>query len=108
MPYGMTPHGLNTDAFYTTLWNILDCPALCFPTTSVNTDEDVHALPSREFYNHEDQAIHKLYGNKLFRDAPIGLQLVGRSMEEEAVIAMTEVVEMALEKYVEKTGCNVY
>ena len=49
-----------SDAFYTTLWNILDCPALCFPATSVNTDEDLHALPSREFYNHEDQAIHEL------------------------------------------------
>jgi len=28
-------------------------------------------------------------------------------MEEEAVIAMTEVVEVALEQYIEKTGYNV-
>src|ERR1700761_7040906 len=49
-----------SDAFYTTLWNILDYPALCFPATSVDADEDLHALPNREFYNHEDQAIHNL------------------------------------------------
>jgi hypothetical protein len=34
----------------------------------------------------------------IFKDAPVGLQLVGRSHEEEAVLAMTEVVENALKR----------
>ena len=46
-------------------------------------------------------------GNELFRDAPIGLQLVGRTMEEEAVIAMAQVVEVALEQYIDKTGHDI-
>lgn len=29
-------------------------------------------------------------------NAPVGLQLVGRTLEEEAVIAMTEIVDAAL------------
>jgi amidase len=33
---------------------------------------------------------------KRFENAPIGLQVVGRTLEEEAVIAMTEIVAGAL------------
>lgn len=34
----------------------------------------------------------------VWRNAPIALQLVGRSLEEEAVIGMTEIVAAALKK----------
>lgn len=34
----------------------------------------------------------------IFKDAPVGLQLVGRTHEEEAVLAMTGVVENALKR----------
>ena len=33
---------------------------------------------------------------ELFHGLPIGLQLVGRTLEEEAVIAMAEIVDRAL------------
>ena len=33
---------------------------------------------------------------ELFHGLPIGLQLAGRTLEEEAVIAMTEIVDRAL------------
>ena len=33
-----------------------------------------------------------------FKGAPVGLQLVGRTLEEEAVIAMTEIVDAALKE----------
>lgn len=33
---------------------------------------------------------------EVFRDAPVCLQLVGRTLEEEGVIAMTEIVDAAL------------
>lgn len=35
----------------------------------------------------------------LFKDAPVGLQLVGRTQEEEGVLGMTEVVDRALKEY---------
>ena len=36
---------------------------------------------------------------ELFHGLPIGLQLIGRTQEEEAVIAMTEVVDKALRSF---------
>lgn len=33
---------------------------------------------------------------EVFQNAPVGLQVVGRTLEEEAVIAMTEIVDGAL------------
>lgn len=39
---------------------------------------------------------------ELFADAPVGLQLMGRPQEEEAVIAMTEIVDDALKSYKSK------
>lgn len=33
---------------------------------------------------------------EVFQDAPVCLQLVGRTLEEEGVIAMTEIVDAAL------------
>ena len=36
---------------------------------------------------------------ELFHGLPVGLQLIGRTQEEEAVIAMTEVVDKALQAY---------
>ena len=38
---------------------------------------------------------------ELFHGLPIGLQLVGRTLEEEAVIAMTEIVDRALKNFKE-------
>jgi len=96
VPYGMTPHGLNTDAFYTTLWNVLDYPCVAFPATKVDLELDKHIEERKEFYNHEDEAIHKLYDTELFQDSPIGLQVTCRTQEEEATLAMAKIVENAL------------
>jgi amidase len=40
----------------------------------------------------------------LFAGCPVGLQLIGRSQEEEAVIAMTEIVDKALKVYKVKSA----
>jgi amidase len=36
---------------------------------------------------------------ELFPGTPVGLQLMGRTLEEEAVIGMTEIVDNALQKF---------
>ncbi|GLB42408.1 putative amidase [Lyophyllum shimeji] len=93
--YTAVPHGLNTDSFYTTLCNALDYACTVFPVTFVDPKLD-RPLPPHKFHNHEDEAIHQLYSTDLFAGCPVGLQLIGRSQEEEAVIAMTEIVDNAL------------
>lgn len=36
---------------------------------------------------------------ELFHGTPIGLQLIGRTLEEEGVLAMTEIVDNALKAF---------
>ncbi|KAI0706224.1 general amidase [Cytidiella melzeri] len=92
------PHGTNSDAFYTTLCNALDLACTGFPVMFSDKELDKR-LPPHNFRNHEDEAIYNLYDAELFHNLPVGLQLIGRTQEEEAVIAMTEVVDKALKAY---------
>lgn len=121
MPIAQT-HGTDTialsssDAFYTTLCNAMDYTTSVFPVTFVDPKLD-QPHPPHDFHNHEDEAIYKLCmprilhcrlcleelttptdAPELFPGIPVGLQLIGKSQEEEAVIAMTEVVDAALSK----------
>ncbi|KAF8996912.1 amidase signature domain-containing protein [Cyathus striatus] len=100
VPYTAVPHGLNYDAFYTTLCNALDYTTSVFPVTHVDPSLDVPHEP-HEFYNYEDELIFKLYNTDLFKGCPVGLQLIGRTLEEEAVLRMTEIVEDAVGKWKE-------
>ncbi|KAG9314391.1 hypothetical protein JVU11DRAFT_5188 [Chiua virens] len=80
---------------YTTVWNALDYPASTFPVTLVDPSIDVKQ-PRESFIDAFDRAIHEMYDPEVFQDLPICLQLVGRTLEEEVVIAMTEIVDAAL------------
>jgi len=95
--YAAVPHGLNTDSFYTTLCNAMDYATSVFPVTHVDPLLDVPLKP-HTFYNHEDEAIFNLYKTDLFSGCPVGLQLIGRTLEEEAVLRMTYIVDEALKK----------
>ncbi|KAL6301007.1 general amidase [Sparassis latifolia] len=94
-PYTACPHGCNSDAFYTTFCNALDYTSCAFPVTYADAALDGAQAP-HAFYNHEDEAIYKLYDPKLFHGCPVGLQLIGQTQEEEGVIALTGVVDQAL------------
>ncbi|KAF8196067.1 general amidase, partial [Pholiota molesta] len=96
--YAAVPHGMNTDSFYTTLCNAMDYTTSVFPVTHVDPLVDLPQEP-HQFYNHEDEAIYKLYKTDLFAGCPVGLQLVGRTLEEEAVLRMTYIVDEALKQW---------
>jgi amidase len=99
------------DSFYTTLCNAMDYSTSVFPVTFVDPELD-QPHPPHDFHNHEDEAIYKfckcvcsqfapiltslLDTPELFPGIPVGLQLIGRTQEEEAIIAMTEIVDQAL------------
>ncbi|KAF8137574.1 amidase signature domain-containing protein [Boletus edulis] len=90
--YTACPHGLNYDSFYTTLGNAMDYACAVFPVTFVDPKLDLPVDP-HDFHNHEDEAFYKLYHPDVFPGVPVGLQLLGRTLEEEAVIGMVELVE---------------
>ncbi|KAF8560388.1 general amidase [Imleria badia] len=94
-PYAAPPHGHNKYANYTIVWNALDYTASIFPVTAVDPTIDVKQ-PRETFIDAFDQAVYEMYEPEVFRDAPVCLQLVGRTLEEEGVIAMTEIVDAAL------------
>ncbi len=110
----------DSDSFYTTLCNALDYTTSVFPVTHVDATLDVPLEP-HEFYNHEDEAIYRLcaycswcypcfsFANApllcvldntdIFSGCPVGLQLIGRTLEEEAVLRMTYIVDEALKRF---------
>ncbi|OAX34389.1 general amidase [Rhizopogon vinicolor AM-OR11-026] len=94
-PYTAFPHGKGMYPNYTMVWNGLDYPASVFPVTTV--DPILDAKKHRhDFYDVLDKLIYQMYDPETFKNAPVGLQLVGRTLEEEAVIKMTEIVDAAL------------
>ncbi|KAI0638878.1 general amidase [Trametes polyzona] len=96
--YAACPHGCNSDCFYTEFCNFLDYAASVFPVTTVDKTLDQRVAP-HAFYNHEDEAVYKLYDPELWHGMPVDLQLIGRTQEEEGVIGMTEVVDRALKAF---------
>ncbi|KAJ7786557.1 amidase signature domain-containing protein [Mycena metata] len=96
-PYTAPPHGLNKFAQYTMTWNLLDYPALVVPVSKVDQAADVKQ-PRSEFYTDDDRENYELYNPATYENAPISIQVVGRTMEDEAVIAMSEIVDEALRK----------
>ncbi|KAJ6503296.1 general amidase [Mycena vitilis] len=93
-PYTAPPHGLNKTAQYTMSWNLLDCPALIIPVSKVD-QADVKQLRD-QFYTASDRENYELYNPATYENAPISVQVIGRTMEEEAVIAMSEIIDEAL------------
>ncbi|KAH7883625.1 general amidase [Phlebopus sp. FC_14] len=97
-PYAAPPHGKNRYTNYTTVWNALDYTASIFPVTSVDPVLDVKQAP-HSFIDDFDKWLYDLYEPEVFKNAPVAIQLVGRTLEEEAVLAMTEIVDAALKAH---------
>ncbi|KAH9474372.1 Acetamidase [Psilocybe cubensis] len=94
--YAAPPHGMNKSANYTMVWNALDYTALVIPT-GLSVDPVLDAKkPPHEFFGDLDKANYEFYDPATFKDAPLCIQVVGRTLEEEGVIAMGEVVDAAL------------
>ncbi|KAJ3998567.1 amidase signature domain-containing protein [Lentinula boryana] len=96
-PYTAVRHGQNKSAQYTMVWSVLDYSTLVIPVSRVDPAIDMVKAP-HEFYNEEDKANYNIYNPANFANAPISVQLVGRTLEEEAVIAMGEIVDNALKR----------
>lgn len=102
MPHAAVPHGGCRWVGYTKVWNVLDYTALVIPAGEV-VERDLDApwddsTPRGEVdrwsldlwkHNKEDMARLKL---------PVGLQIVGRKLEEEKVLGIGKVVDDILRK----------
>ncbi|ORY32022.1 general amidase [Naematelia encephala] len=84
--------------YYTGWCNLADYAACTFPVTSVDPSVDTRDEP-RDFRNNEEKHLFEEYDPEFFEGAPVGLQVVGKKYEEEAVIRMTEIVDAAVKSF---------
>ncbi|GKZ21627.1 hypothetical protein AbraIFM66951_005167 [Aspergillus brasiliensis] len=74
---------------YTTFVNTLDYTSLVFPICQA--DKHLRSMTQRsEFLSELDQKIYEEYDAEIYHGAPIGLQLIGRRLEEEKIITVAE------------------
>ncbi|GLB39787.1 putative general amidase [Lyophyllum shimeji] len=97
-PYTAPPHGKYSNVNYTMVWNTLDYPALVIPVSKVDPVLDAKK-PATAFLSDADEANYELYDPATFKGAPVAVQVVGRTHEDEAVIAMAEIVDAALKSH---------
>lgn len=101
------PHGGMADAAascgYTFLFNLLDYTAGIVPVTKVDAERDALA-PSLDIWkmNGVARGAFKHYDAKAMAGLPVAVQVIGRRLEEEKVLACMEVLEAALEAKGEK------
>ncbi|KAJ8495859.1 hypothetical protein ONZ51_g1452 [Trametes cubensis] len=94
-PYAAVPHGQTRSSIYTVIWNTLDCPGLVVPVTKV--DPAVDTKPVREvFWSEEDRVVYDMYDPEIYKGVPVGVQIVGPTLQEEVVLGVGEVVDAAL------------
>ncbi|EPX70952.1 acetamidase [Schizosaccharomyces octosporus yFS286] len=74
---------------YTSVWNLLDLPSAVFPVTKVDTTLDVKD-ESYKPMNDDDAFQYHTYKPEDYKDAPVGLQLVGARWEDENLLAALE------------------
>ncbi|KKA29180.1 hypothetical protein TD95_004314 [Thielaviopsis punctulata] len=100
------PHDGMKDAVsscgYTFLFNLLDYTCGILPVTHV--DKELDKLPADfniKKLNGVAQGAYKLYDSAAMHGLPVGVQVVGKRLEEEKVMALMERIEVALggEKY---------
>ncbi|KAI0746528.1 amidase signature enzyme [Daedaleopsis nitida] len=92
-----THHGSMKNGFkgcgYTFLWNILDYSAGVMPVTHV--DKELDALKNDEFKprNAIERQMYMLYDAAKMHGLPVGVQVVGKRLEEEKVLEGMKLIE---------------
>ncbi|KAK3641845.1 hypothetical protein LTR56_000003 [Elasticomyces elasticus] len=97
-PYAAPKSGDFKTVSYTGVYNILDSSATSFPTgIFADKEKDVYE-PGFKAYDDVDEATKNDYDAAAVHGIPVSLQLVGRRLEEEKILAITEKVvqELAL------------
>jgi len=96
------PHGGMKDAVascgYTFLFNLLDYTCGVLPVTKVNAREDFLPKDFEVDDNGVARGAYKHYNAIKMHGLPVAVQIVGRRLEEEKVLAIMERVESALEE----------
>ena len=92
--YTAPPHGQSKYIKYSSIYNLLDWPALSIPVTFVDPAVDpVDA--GYEALSEMDQTCKDMWDVSALAGMPVGLQLVGQKFQEETLLGLAEVVMKA-------------
>jgi amidase len=80
---------------YTTLINLLDWPAMTIPVTFADKEQDIKDMQYKSM-NDLDMKIYEDYDADIYDGAPVGVQLVGKRLQEEYLIGLAEQIGEAL------------
>ncbi|KAF3150202.1 hypothetical protein TWF594_010082 [Orbilia oligospora] len=92
---GVAPR-LNTAKYwgYTSLWNLVDYPAVVFPVGKVGKeDEGKWDYAGGKGAGEKDRRNMELWDPEYYKDAPISLQLVGRRFDDEKILEALNIIE---------------
>lgn len=98
MPHSAVPHRGCRWVGYTKVWNFLDYSAVVLPGGAVDKNVDTKADASYQPRNELDKWNWSLYDPESMDGMPVGLQIVGRKLEEEKVLGAAKVVESVLQR----------
>lgn len=84
---------------FTGVWNLLDYSVCTFPVTFAKATKDP---PRKDFkpLSDMDAAIQAEYDPDFYEGTPVALQCVGRRLEDEKVVEITEIIAEALKKHI--------
>lgn len=102
MPHAAVRHRACKWVGYTKVWNLLDYTALVLPSgmvdRNVDPPKDDPEVVSYKPRNELDKWNWDLYDPELAHGMPVGLQIVGRRLEEEKVLGAGKVTESVLRR----------
>ena len=95
-PSAAPQHGTGKWWGYTSIWNLLDYPAVVFPVTTVDLIRDQPELDYQP-RNALDKENYQLYASaQSYANAPVGLQVICRRYNDEKVMKCLELIERAM------------
>jgi len=99
-PWIASPHGTAKYWSYTSLWNLLNYPALSMPSpvgthASAKLDVKINRENGKgeNFMSDIDRKMWDMYDPALYDGMPVSIQLIGRRLEDEKVLAVAQFLE---------------
>jgi len=105
-PSAAVEEGLFSYYAYSAIVNFLEYTAVSFPVTFADRCLDLEK-PDYMPNNPIDESVWRTYRKDTFDGAPVGLQVMGRRLQEEKVLGLAEAIANALQDFTGNTNESV-